>query len=328
MLELAGFNYSKDDNTEFIATLLLDHAIERPWVIEAPFMDNVSHILRNKNTTEPKSLSSSLCISHTDCSNLSTLFQRHGVETVNYPWSTLKLLMCATVTLPQIPVKSWNESLVFNIDSHLEIFGVILFSVGQFLPAVPGARQSLSSINIISFKQTFLREFQGHVNFEHLPDYYRSYRARVSFQSKDGSFSPLVNRISSMIRQLESAISLCQSNGKCLLGIYFLIRADLAPENSAEDESSIATLAIATITRFFQSFKKLAERCGQQDAKPAEHSPTPANVVETTLSVALAPSTGLSDLVFKGHGYYERCEYGFRSLARYQLGTRRSTSYG
>ncbi|CAG9984465.1 unnamed protein product [Clonostachys byssicola] len=285
MLELAGFNYSKNHNAEFIATLLLDHAIERPWIIETPFMDNVSHILRTQDTTKPKSLSSGLCISHTDCCELFTLVQRHGLERSNHSGPIPKPLGWATVTLPHIPGKSWNESLVFEIDSHLGIAGVIPLSVRQMLPAVPGAGQSLSSMNITGFKQTFLREFQAHVNFEPLPDSYRSYRARVSFQSEDGSIGPMVKRISQMIDQLESAIKLCQANGKCLLGIPFLIRAESSSEN---DVLSLETLSITDTTLFFQSFKKFAKALRWQETQQI------ANNITTASRLVLGAEAALS----------------------------------
>lgn len=305
--ELAGFNYyGKDgvDDAEFITKLLLDHAIERPWIIEAPFMNNVVDILEKRENKPPNFYTSGLCTAHHDCHALNSLVQRHGRVPTDPKGSTAKALVWATI--PQVSQNPQGEQLVFDVDSYLGIAGIIPLKVRESRRAIPHERQVIDSNNAI-LKHTFLREFRDHVKFDDPQGDASRCRARLTFQSQsnplyryqtsetiwqnDGQGRRMLNRITAMIRQLECVLIRCQEDGKCLLGIPFLKRGRSTSQQLDDEVLSLEMLSITDVKRFFLSFRKLEDAWSTHIIRKPGNAQILAALGSGVLGLSLAPFT-------------------------------------
>jgi hypothetical protein len=269
--ELADFNYSsKDgiDDAEFVTKLVLDHAIERPWILEAPFMHNAVSILETREHRPPDLHMYGLCMFHDDCNSLKSLALRHGSVPDSFSGPRAKEFL--SVAIPQLLDNPKSEQLMFAVDSYLGIAGVLPISIRGLHLARPHGVQMVDSNTSATFKSVFLREFRDHVKFGHPFGDGSKCSARVSFQAQNTNqtrqlLQPndvelelrILIRISTMVRQLECALARCQENGQCLFGIPFLKR-DISSIQLLDDEVlSLEILSTKAVKRFTLAFKEL-----------------------------------------------------------------------
>ncbi|KAL2258744.1 hypothetical protein VTK26DRAFT_7814 [Humicola hyalothermophila] len=279
MAEVAEFNYDGGtvSGAQFVTTLLLDHAIERPWVMEGPFMQRMSEMLGGvQRPGRLKAHRYGLCENHEACNTPRELIEFHEPAIDDGGW---------VVTLPRDRAEPLGGDLAYGMDSDLGLAGVVPFeaacrlaaSLAHQSPASQAGqrRQDGASNGMAQHRERFLREFRRHIDLEEItqgpvnismsaraegqPE--RAYRARVSFLSKPdragvvSDTAELLHRIAAMITHIEYNLTWCQDNGKCLLGLPFLTRTSAMPATPQDEVVRLRMLTLPSIVAFFQAFR-------------------------------------------------------------------------
>ena len=266
--EIAEFNYDrgKAGDAQYITSLLLDHAIERPWILESGFMGRVGWNIVNQGASGGHNLHPvGLCANHEACQTLDSLVEHHGsiqVVDTGAPGTWI-----ATLPEPREVKDSLRDDLAFAIDSQLGFAGVIPLEAAREFFRSRADTSDRTNFDEVQHRERFLREFEEHVWLcpvdSTTPDQ-SCYKARVSFIPKSATTSnathtaELLERISRMIAHLEHSLAWCQVNGKCLLGIPFLVRTRTSTLGIPDDEVvALRILPLDVIQSFFQSFRDL-----------------------------------------------------------------------
>ncbi len=277
--ELAGFNYKNQNgvsDAQFIARLLLDHAIQRPWIIETPFINNITQTLRKCEIESPKPLTCSLCTAHADCDSLPSLAKRHGhVPSTFKESSTARKLV--QVGIPHLSTAPPDMQLAFDIDAHLGVsgFNPLGETASQLTTHETSQYQAIDCEPEDISKNLLLQNFRDHVRFDHIQDDSSTHRARITFRPQssprrgpsqpsishdDAPLEKILAMITGTLLRLKHALARCQEEGKCLLGIPFLQRQQEWDNSQGTHEVLLLEIIrVEDFQQFCESFEQLKD---------------------------------------------------------------------
>lgn len=260
MSHLIKFNYKDNDidDIDFVTTLLFSHLTEKPWIIEAPFVEAVARTLEQSKGVYPKPPYS------IEPSPIQRL-----VEAKSEGGDPPKTLIYPPKKDP--PQSKRAEHDAFDVDCHLGVAGALPINV-----PTPRFKWLLGSkANSRAAKEAFLEEFRYLVSLEPLSGdgVTATYRARVRFLSKKDTMlknakKKLTNRISAMIQQLRRTIIHLQKEGKLVDRIPYVSfaseggRAHLLREGRSgrvdmASAFAVRSIYIPTVLGYFDTLEEL-----------------------------------------------------------------------